>query len=132
MPRALQGGSLRLLVVVLLGGAALWAVWSGRLRGAPAAAALALVVTADLWSIDRLFFVFRGPAAEVFRDDAVTTQAAGRSRNRSGCLDVGVYQGSYLMAHDIQTMLGYHGRRSGSTTSCSAARASGATPAVRA
>ena len=24
-------------------------------------------------------------------------------------LDVGVYQGSYLMAHDIQTMLGYHG-----------------------
>ncbi|HEX9164350.1 MAG TPA: hypothetical protein VF862_00455, partial [Gemmatimonadales bacterium] len=23
--------------------------------------------------------------------------------------DVGVYQGSYLMAHDVQTMLGYHG-----------------------
>jgi hypothetical protein len=25
-------------------------------------------------------------------------------------LDVGVYQGSYLMAHDLQTMLGYHGQ----------------------
>ena len=41
------------------------------------------------------------------------------TRSPAGCgatpkpfrvLDVGVYQGSYLMAHDIQTMLGYHGQ----------------------
>ena len=105
---ALQAGALRLLVIVLLGGAALWAVWSGRLRGASAVAALAVAVTGDLWSIDRQFFVFREPAAELFRDDAVTSRLR-QERKPFRVLDVGVYQGSYLMAHDIQTMLGYHG-----------------------
>jgi hypothetical protein len=105
---ALQAGALRLLAVVLLGGAVLWAVWSGRLHGALAVAALALVVTGDLWSIDRQFFVFREPAAELFRDDAVTSRLR-QERKPFRVLDVGVYQGSYLMAHDIQTMLGYHG-----------------------
>lgn len=105
---ALQGGSIRLLVVVLAGGAALWAVWSGRLRGALAVSTLALVVTGDLWSIDRAFFVFRGPPSEVFRDDPVTTRLRAEPKPFR-VLDVGVYQGSYLMAHDLQTVLGYHG-----------------------
>jgi hypothetical protein len=96
-------------VVVLAGAAALWAVWSGRLRGALAAAVLALVVIGDLWSIDRAFFIFRGPASEVFRDDAVTTRLRAEAKPFR-VLDVGVYQGSYLMAHDVQTMLGYHGQ----------------------
>ena len=106
---ALQGGSIRLLVVVLVGGGALWAVWSGRLPGRARGAALALVVTGDLWSIDRLFFDFRGPPSEVFRDDPVTTRLRAEPKPFR-VLDVGVYQGSYLMAHDIQTMLGYHGQ----------------------
>jgi hypothetical protein len=106
---ALQGGSIRLLFVVLVGAAGLWAVWSGRLRGGLAAAALAALVVGDLWSIDRAFFVFRGPASEVFRDDAVTTKLRADAKPFR-VLDVGVYQGSYLMAHDIQTMLGYHGQ----------------------
>src|SRR5262249_41954490 len=55
---ALQGGSLRLLLVVMVGGGIFWAIWKGRLRGSPAAAALALAVIGDLWSIDRLFFEF--------------------------------------------------------------------------
>ena len=106
---ALQTGALRLLTVVLLAGAVLWAVWSGRLRGVPAVAALAVVVTGDLWSIDRQFFEFREPAAELFRDDAVTSRLR-QERKPFRVLDVGVYQGSYLMAHDIPTMLGYHGQ----------------------
>jgi hypothetical protein len=105
---ALQGGALRLLLVTLVGGAALWAVWSGRLAGTPAALALTLVVVGDLWSIDRLFFIFREPASVVYRDDAVTSRLRAE-RKPFRVLDVGVYQGSYLMAHDIQTMLGYHG-----------------------
>ena len=105
---ALQGGALRLLLVTLVGGAALWAVWSGRLASPLAAAALALVVVGDLWSIDRLFFIFREPASVVYRDDAVTSRLRAE-RKPFRVLDVGVYQGSYLMAHDIQTMLGYHG-----------------------
>jgi hypothetical protein len=106
---ALQGGAIRLLLIVLMGAAGLWSVWSGRLRGGLAAAALAALVVGDLWSIDRAFFVFRGPASEVFRDDAVTARLRAEAKPFR-VLDVGVYQGSYLMAHDIQTMLGYHGQ----------------------
>ena len=106
---ALQRGALRLLVVVLAGGGVLWSIWRGRLRAGLAAAALGAVVVGDLWSIDRLFFQFRGPASEVFRDDAVTAKLRAE-RKPFRVLDVGVYQGSYLMAHDIQTMLGYHGQ----------------------
>jgi len=105
---ALQTGSLRLLLVVALGAAVLGAVMTGRLRGAGAAAALSVVVIGDLWSVDRQFFVYQPPAAQLFADDAITS----RLRQQPGpfrVLDAGVYQGSYLMAHDIQTMLGYHG-----------------------
>jgi hypothetical protein len=105
---ALQTGALRLLLVVALGGAGLWAIRAGRLAGSLATASLALLVTADLWSVDRLFFEFREPAAQLFRDDEITT----RLRREPGpfrVLDAGVYQGSYLMAHNVLTMLGYHG-----------------------
>jgi hypothetical protein len=105
---ALQGGAVRLLAVVLAGGGVLWAVWRGRLRGAAAAAGLAVVVVGDLWSVDRQFFEFRPPAAEVYRDDPVTSRLRAAPKPFR-VLDAGVYQGSYLMAHTIQTMLGYHG-----------------------
>ena len=106
---ALQGGAIRLLFVVLAGGGVLWLVAAGRLRGALAAAALAGAVTADLWSVDRLFFEFREPAAQLYRDDEITTRLRATPKPFR-VLDAGVYQGSYLMAHDIQTMLGYHGQ----------------------
>ena len=105
---ALQSGALRLLLVLLLGGSVVWAIRAGRLGGGLAAAALALVVVGDLWSIDRIFFEFRGPASEIYRDDAVTSRLRAEPRPFR-VLDVGVYQGSYLMAHDVQAMLGYHG-----------------------
>jgi hypothetical protein len=105
---ALRGGSLRLLSVVVLGGAALWAVWTGKLTRGSAALALSVVVAGDLWSIDRLFFEFRPPAAEVYRDDAIIGRLRAEAKPFR-VLDAGVYQGSYLMAHDVQSMLGYHG-----------------------
>jgi hypothetical protein len=106
---ALQLGAVRLLAAVVIGGGVLWMVWSGRLRRGAAAAALALVVVGDLWSIDRLFFEYRDPASVTFADDAVTTRLRDVPKPFR-VLDAGVYQGSYLMAHDIQSMLGYHGQ----------------------
>jgi hypothetical protein len=104
----LRTGALRLMLVVMVGGAALWAVWTGRLTGSRAALVLSAIVVADLWSVDRQFFSFRGPASEIFRDDAVTSRLR-REKQPFRVLDAGVYQGSYLMAHHIMTMLGYHG-----------------------
>lgn len=105
---ALRLGSIRLLLATAAAAAVLWAIRTARVGGWPATALLALVVVADLWSVDRLFFEFKPPAAELYRDDAIT----GRIRREAGpfrVLDGGVYQGSYLMAHDIQSVLGYHG-----------------------
>jgi hypothetical protein len=105
----LQGGALRLLVVVLLGGGILWAVWRGRLVGGMAAAGLAVALVGDLWSVDRLFFQFRDPPSVTFADDAVTSRLRAVPKPYR-VLDAGVYQGSYLMAHDVQAVLGYHGQ----------------------
>ncbi len=104
----LRIGALRLFAVTALGGAVLWAIGAGRIRGAVATAALGVVVVADLWSIDRLFFEYREPAAVIYADDAITSRIRSE-KNPFRVLDVGVYQGSYLMAHRIMTMLGYHG-----------------------
>jgi hypothetical protein len=105
---ALQGGGLRLLLVVAVGGAILWAAGRGALRGPLAVGAIAAAIVADLWSIDRLFFQFRESASVLFADDAIIQRLRSVPKPFR-VLDVGVYQGSYLMAHDVQTMLGYHG-----------------------
>lgn len=108
---ALRGGSARLLVVVLVGGAIMLAIQQGRLRGVAAPALLALITVGDLWSIDRLFFDFKPPASVLFRDDALVQQIK-QTKPPFRVLDAGgVYGqfGSILAEHDIQQMLGYHG-----------------------
>lgn len=105
---ALQAGSLRLLAFVALAATVTLGIAAGKLRGAAAAAALAAVTTADLWSIDRIFFQFSPPAAQLFRDDEITGRLR-REKPPFRVLDVGVFPGSQLMAHDIEQVLGYHG-----------------------
>jgi hypothetical protein len=104
----LQRGALRLLVVVALAGGVFWAIWTGRVRHYAAAAALGIVVVADLWSIDRRFFDFKAPASELFADDAITAKLRQEPKPFR-VLDTGVYPGSVLMAYSVQTVLGYHG-----------------------
>jgi hypothetical protein len=111
----LHAGGLRLLVVAVLGGAALLAIRSGHLKGGAAGAALFLVVFADLWSVDREFFEFESPA-QAFGGDAITTRMRQtplpfRVWDPKGPLDqLGVYPGSWLMGLDIPQLLGYHGQ----------------------
>jgi hypothetical protein len=104
----LRRGALRLLVVVALAGGVFWAIGTGRLRYYAAAAALGLVVVADLWSIDRRFFDFKTPPSELFADDAITAKLRQEPKPFR-VLDAGVYPGSALMAYSVQTVLGYHG-----------------------
>ena len=94
----LRIGALRLLVFTALAGAAFWAVVAGRVRGLAAAGALAAVVVADLWSVDRRFFDYKPPASELFADDPITTRLKQEPKPYR-VLDAGVYQGSVLMAH---------------------------------
>lgn len=114
----LHAGALRLLLVAAAGGAVLFAIRTSRLTGASAVLALLLVVTADLWSLDRKFFEFPGSAAKVFGDDQVTTTLRKTPvpyrvwDPKGGELEgaLGVYPGSWLMGRDIPQLLGYHGQ----------------------
>lgn len=104
----LKSGSLRVLLLALLALGAGWAVAAGKVRSAAAAGLLAAAVTADLWSVERRFFNFQPPAAVTYRDDEITA-AVRRTPLPYRVLDAGVYRGSWLMAHGIPAVLGYHG-----------------------
>ncbi|MGH7631614.1 MAG: hypothetical protein ACREOF_19940 [Gemmatimonadales bacterium] len=109
---ALRGGAARLLAITAAAGLICFAVASARLRGPAAAAALAALVTVDLWSVERLFFEYHDPAHRLFdTDDVVARLKAQPGPFR--VLDLpppnGVYFPSLLMAHRIPNVLGYHG-----------------------
>ncbi|HEX2218317.1 MAG TPA: hypothetical protein VHG35_05900 [Gemmatimonadales bacterium] len=104
----LRSGALRLLLFTALAAAVFWGIATARLRGYPAAAALALAVVADLWSVDRWFFDYKPPASELFADDAITSRLREEPKPYR-VLDAGVYPGSVLMAYSVPTVLGYHG-----------------------
>ena len=104
----IRSGALRLLAVVAASAGVFWAIWSGKLLGYGAAAALGAVIVLDLWSIDRRFFDFKPPAAELFADDAITSRLRQEPKPFR-VLDAGVYPGAVLMAYEVQTVLGYHG-----------------------
>ena len=105
---ALRAGSLRLLLAVAATSVVLWLVLKGHLRGLGATAALLLIITGDLWSVDRKFFPFHPPAAELFRADPLLERLES-VRPPFRVLDAGVYRPATLIAHRQQLVLGYHG-----------------------
>ena len=107
----LRTGAMRLLIFVAMSGVALWMVLAGLLRGSAIAAVLAVVLVADLWSIDHNFFEYRDRASVVFRQDELTRHIlADQPPFRVLDLQQTYEQGSFLMALNIQKLLGYHGQ----------------------
>lgn len=106
---ALRLGSLRLLLAVIVGGVALWGMATGRVRGALAAALLAAVIVGDLWSVDRQFYQFSPRAAQLFRDDEITTRLRQEPMPFRVLDAQNSYPQSTLMAYRIPSVLGYHG-----------------------
>jgi hypothetical protein len=98
------------LALVALALGLLWAVRTGQLRSAAAVAGVALVIVVDLWSIERKFVDFQPHVSITYADDEVTTFLQQRPQPHR-VLDGGVYIGSWLMAHHIPSLLGYHGNQ---------------------
>ena len=106
---ALRVGGIRLLVVAALGTVVAWGIASRRVQGAAALTLLVLLTAADLWTIDRLFFRYSRPAAELYAPDAITTRLQ-ETPLPYRVLAVGeAYPHSYLMGLRIPQVLGYHG-----------------------
>jgi hypothetical protein len=103
----LRAGAFRLLIAALAGGGVLWGIAIGKLRPSAAATLVLAVMTLDLWSIDRLFFVFSPRAATLYGSDDVTRYLQNQK------LPYRVLETSYghsvLMAYRIPNALGYHG-----------------------
>jgi len=105
----LQAGALRLFLFALLSGGVLWAAATRRARGIGAAAAVLVVLVADLWSVDRMFYEFSPRADVLFRDDAITSRLK-QTHALYRVFDFGSYgQSSILMAYGIPDATGYHG-----------------------
>ncbi len=108
---ALRAGSVRLLIFVGMGGVAIWMILTGLLRGTAVAAVLAFLLVADLWSIDHNFFDYRDRASVLFREDDLTRHIKTDQPPFRVWDPQHVYeQGSFLMALNIQKLLGYHGQ----------------------
>jgi hypothetical protein len=106
---SLQAGALRLLASVALGGATMWAAAAGRLKPIAATVALLCLLAADLWSVNRKFFVFSARASILFADDAITSSLRA-VRPPYRVFDAGdSYRNSILMAYGVPVALGYHG-----------------------
>lgn len=111
----LRFGAVRLLVVLLAGGVAFYAIRAGRLAGAPAALLVAALIAGDLWSVNREFLSYKPRAEITFADDDLTLRMKQaplpfRVWNPAGRYGGGqVYPQSWLMAYRIPTLLGYHG-----------------------
>jgi len=105
---AVREGGLRLLALTALAMGVLWAVGAGQLRSGAAVAGVSAVIVADLWSVERRFFDFQPPASVTYGDDEITT-ALRQVPLPYRVLDSNIYFGSWLMAHRIPSLLGYHG-----------------------
>ena len=115
----LRTGSLRLLLVVLLGGGALIAVQRGALKGVAAAVLLIGVVGGDNWSIVHHFAKWHPPASVTYADDELSammkkTPLPFRNYDPTGAGGQGanVYESSMLMALQVPTLFGYFGMES--------------------
>jgi len=106
---SLRAGAMRLFAIALLSTAAIWLIVQRRVSSALATAIIAVVVVADLWSLDRQFYVFSPRANVLFRDDAITAYL------KKVPLPYRVMNGgsygptSILMAYGIPDVYGYHG-----------------------
>ncbi|HET9065821.1 MAG TPA: hypothetical protein VFN22_08410 [Gemmatimonadales bacterium] len=115
---ALRMGSMRLLVIVLVGAGVLLATQRGRLRGAAAAGALFALVFADQWSVLQQFAKWLPPTNVTYADDEIIrtmqqTALPFRVLDPAGAVgQAGLYQGSILMAHAVPAVFGYHGMES--------------------
>ena len=115
-------GALRSLLVVVATGAILLARQRGRLAASAAGWALAALVTADLWSVLRNYWMFSPPAAQLYASDPILEYlghlpqparvAAIELANPQAVHDP-YFNGDALWIHDIRTPRGYHGNELG-------------------
>jgi Bacterial membrane protein YfhO len=110
-------GSIRCLVFVVLAGGLVLLYQRQRITTTVAAAVLGILVAADLWSVERLYWHFSPPASVTYASDAAidyvrAQKEPGRVLAAPLAQDVAPHdpelEGDALMIHDIRQAIGYH------------------------
>lgn len=104
---AIRGGALISGLALLAVGGLAYAWLRGRVAPAVFALGLPLLVGADLWRNARPFWIYRNADA-LYAPDTLTERLGAEPRPFR-VLDLGVYPGAVLMAHEIPQVLGHHG-----------------------
>ena len=122
---ALVIGSLRSFLAAAVTLGVLFALLTGKLRPVAGAWALAAIVALDLWSIERLYWQFSPPAAQLYAGDAIIdTLKAAKEPGRVLALQLTPQtdarrdpylstESNGLMVHGIRQVVGYHGNSLG-------------------
>ncbi|MEO7822251.1 MAG: hypothetical protein ABIS15_01495 [Gemmatimonadaceae bacterium] len=118
---ALIAGSWRSLGFVMLTVALGFAVLRERIPSRYSVWALVALMAVDLWSIERLYWMFSPPAKEIYASDAIIeTLRAEPQPARVLALPVkrtmqpdAILTGDALMSHRVRGVLGYHGNQLG-------------------
>ena len=124
---ALVAGSWRSAVFVLIAAGLVLAMVTGRIPARVAGIALMLVVAIDLWSVERLYWLFSPPARVLYASDAAIDylkrdpqpfRVAVVAQSEVGLADSDPYfgtdklgKGTGLMVHGIRSITGYHGNQ---------------------
>jgi len=122
-------GVWRSFVFVALAAGVLWALFTDRLRSKTAVISLVVLVGADLWSIERLYWIFEAPASKTYASDpaidAILADIAKFGPGRVAPIPIGqgiakeagridrTFTGDHLMIHGIRLDTGYHGNELG-------------------
>ena len=122
---ALAIGSVRSFLLAAATLALLLALLAGKLRAKQAAWALTAVIALDLWSIERLYWQFSPPAAQLYASDAIIDSLkAVKEPSRVLAVQLSPQtdarrdpylstQSNGLMVHGIRQVVGYHGNSLG-------------------
>ena len=119
-------GAWRSFVFVALAGGLIIALARGLLSAAQAAILLPLIVAADLWTVEKQYWMFSPPASKLYASDAAITYLKKlKEPTRVAVFAVGGGQGNPvaphdpelmgdgLMVHGIRSVTGYHGNELG-------------------
>jgi hypothetical protein len=118
-------GTLRTVLFTAVAAGVLLAAVVGRLSSARAAWILLALSGIDLWSVERSYWMFSPPAAQVYAGDAATEyvrkqpepgrvlQLPGDVPDSPIAFHDPFLSGNALMVHGIRTVLGYHGNEIG-------------------
>lgn len=122
--RALTMGAWRSCLAVVVAAAIIILLAKGRLPAQRAGLLLSLLVAADLWSIERYYWMFSPPASKLYASDATIDYLKKLPQPaRVAVFAVGqgnplaphdpLLMGDGLMVHGIRSVTGYHGNELG-------------------